>query len=152
MTLQFINQTNKRIPRQYLQQLFVQIESKLISRKLGMKFWHLELGLIFLDEKAARRLNKLYRGKNYATDVLSFEGDYTESVGELIFCPKVIERQAKEHQLSYRDELAYLCIHGLLHLFGFDHEQGGAPARRMYQLQDWLFEDLCQKGDPVKSR
>lgn len=59
-----------------------------------------------------------------------------------MLCPQVVERQAKEHDLSFRDELCYLVLHGVLHLLGFEHEQGGARAKKMYELQDEIFKAI----------
>jgi probable rRNA maturation factor len=95
-----------------------------------------------MSEAAARKLNREYRGKDYATDVLSFSGDGLSYLGELILCVEVVKRQAKNHALSFRDESAYLVLHGLLHLLGFEHEQGGTAAKKMYALQDNLFDDI----------
>lgn len=150
MIVEVINHTQKRVPRKYLGLLFQRIERKLKSRSIGTGQWHLGIVVVFVDAPTSRRLNHKYRGKTYATDVLSFSGDQRELLGELVVCPEVIERQASEHNLAYREELGYMCIHGLLHLLGFDHERGGAEERRMFRLQDWLFEDLCAWYDTAK--
>ncbi len=86
-----------------------------------------------------RRLNKTFRGKDYATDVLSFDATDPESLGELVLCPEVIQRQAKEHELSDFAEYAYMVLHGILHLLGYDHEKDDKAAREMYRLQDKIF-------------
>lgn len=103
--------------------------------------------LVFLDEKSARKLNREFRGKDRATDVLSFSGVEPGSLGELVFAPDVLKIQAREHGLSYRFELGYMVIHGVLHLLGYEHEGTGFAAKRrqekMFALQDLLFERLC---------
>ena len=67
-----------------------------------------------------RRLNRTYAGEDHATDVLSFagEGDHLGDVA--ISWPAVLE-QAREHRHPAESELALLCVHGLLHLLGWDH-------------------------------
>ncbi len=60
-----------------------------------------------------------YRRKDYATDVLSFEGD---GIGDLVIATGVAKRQAREAGHSYQTELRVLALHGLLHLLGYDHE------------------------------
>ena len=95
--------------------------------------------------RQAKKVNFTFRQKNYATDVLSFEGDDQNILGELIICPEVVLRQAREHRLSFREELGYMILHGVLHLLGFDHEKSETEAKRMFALQDRIFDKLCRK-------
>ncbi len=97
---------------------------------------------VFVNSAEIRRLNKKFRDKDRATDVLSFAPVEPDSLGELVFCPQVIRKQAFEHGLSYRDELLYMLIHGILHLLGYEHEKSDKQARVMYRLQDRIFEQL----------
>jgi probable rRNA maturation factor len=101
-----------------------------------------EVVIAFLPADAARATNFQFRGKDYATDVLSFESDEVGVLGELVICPEVISRQAKEHGLLVREELGYMVLHGFLHLLGFDHERSAAEAKRMFAIQDRLFDRL----------
>jgi len=103
------------------------------------------LTVIFLDSTPAKKLNLKFRKKNYATDVLSFDGDGFESLGELVLCPQVLQKQAEEHDLSFRQELGYMLIHGILHLIGYDHEKNQKEAQKMFQIQDEMFDQLCRK-------
>lgn len=89
-----------------------------------------DIALVLLDEEAARAYNRDYRQKDYATNVLSFahhEGEFSfaeqENVlqGDLIICPQVVEKEAKEQNKPLADHYAHLVIHGTLHLIGFDH-------------------------------
>lgn len=139
MKLIFINGTSVPVPRQYLLKLGRFLKNQLPAKH--KKTIHLELTLVFLNEKKAKKMNHDYRGKNYATDVLSFDGDGVESLGELVLCPSVLKKQAKDHGLTYREELAYMVIHGMLHLLGYDHENNPREAKKMFQLQDQLFQD-----------
>jgi probable rRNA maturation factor len=101
-----------------------------------------ELVIVFLDPIPAKKLNKTYRQKNYATDILSFEGATPQDLGELVICPQVLQKQAKEHDLSFKAELAYMLIHGVLHLLGYDHERSATEAKKMFAIQDQLFDRL----------
>jgi probable rRNA maturation factor len=76
-----------------------------------------ELSLALVDENEIKKLNKVYRNKNKATDVLSF--DY----GEIIICIPVAKQQAESHKVSVNSEIELLFVHGLLHVLGFDHEK-----------------------------
>jgi probable rRNA maturation factor len=121
----------------------MQIQKEFLKRKLFDKNNSgQELTLVFLNPKEAKANNKRFRGKNYATDVLSFEGMFPESLGELIMCPQVLQKQAKEHGLKYQEELGYMILHGILHLLGYDHETGTADAEKMFGIQDEVFAKL----------
>ena len=99
-----------------------------------------DLTLVFVHRRQGRNLNYAFRKKDYATDILSFSpGVSSSGLGELVFCEPVIRRQAKEHGISFNDELVYLLIHGFLHLLGYDH-QTTADEIKMMKIQDRLFE------------
>lgn len=83
---------------------------------LGKKY---ELSLAFVGTKRARTLNTLYRQKTYVPNVLSFPLDTTH--GEIFICTEVSYPEAKNFNLSREGYIAYLFIHGLLHLKGHDH-------------------------------
>lgn len=106
-----------------------------------------ELVIVFVSSAQMKKINKQFRGKEYATDVLSFESEGLShekalSLGELVLCMPVIKRQAREHGLSFKEELGYMVLHGMLHLLGFDHELSKAEALRMFKIQDEIFEKL----------
>ena len=141
--LVFVNQTATKFQRQFLKQWLEAVVALLPThdrRKLNAKNW--QLTLVFLSKAHARKLNREYRQKDYATDVLSFAGDGEELLGELAFCPDVLRQQAQEHKLTFKAELAYMLLHGLLHLLGYDHEGSAARARQMFTLQDRIFTKL----------
>ena len=78
-----------------------------------------EASLTFIGPKKAKELNETYRQKDYVPNVLSFP--LTPTVGEVYICPQVARREAKNFNLSADGYIAYLFIHGLLHLKGLDH-------------------------------
>ena len=78
--------------------------------------------------------------------MLSFVSDQPGQLGELVLCPEVVQRQADEHGLSFRKEAAYLVLHGVLHLLGYEHEAGGPQADEMYALQDKIFQQIDKMG------
>jgi probable rRNA maturation factor len=100
-----------------------------------------ELVMVFVSSTEIRRLNRLYRRKDYSTDILSFQPAEDTSLGELVMCRSYIRRQAKRTGLGEYGELGYMIVHGVLHLLGHDHEK---PKERdlMFALQDELFAEL----------
>ena len=85
-----------------------------------------EIGIALVSDARMRVLNRSYRRKDYATDVLSFDGD-GEALGDLVIARGVAARQAREAGHPLQTELRVLALHGLLHLLGYDHD---APADR----------------------
>lgn len=71
-----------------------------------------------------RRLNRKYAGEDHATDVLSFTGS-GEHLGDLAISWPAVVRQARSFGHARRTELALLCVHGVLHLLGWDHAKAG---------------------------
>ena len=82
-----------------------------------------EIAIRLVEADEGQALNKEYRGKDYATNVLSFPYD-TEPVmsGDLVICPSVVAREASEQNKPLAAHYAHLTVHGMLHLQGWDHE------------------------------
>lgn len=99
--------------------------------------------VVFVDRSRMRRLNSKFRGKNKPTDVLSFAAVDEGSLGELVIALEVIRAQAREHGLSMQDELAYMLLHGVLHLLGYDHEGSKREAAAMFAIQDRVFARIA---------
>mgnify|MGYP000240411175 CR=1 FL=1 len=121
---------------------FIASYQKKIQKKLLQKK---ELTLVFLDEQQMAAINLQFRHKNKSTDVLSFDSQEPESLGELLFCVEVLKRQAKEQKHSFQKEFLYMLIHGILHLLGFDHEKSTSEARRMFKIQDECYFKILKK-------
>jgi len=85
-----------------------------------------QVAIRLVDEDEGRRLNKAYRGKGHATNVLSFPYE-TEPLlmGDLVICPTVVAREAAEQGKPLAAHYAHLTVHGMLHLRGWDHENEG---------------------------
>lgn len=147
-----INKTPTKIPKKEISKWLDGILKELKKNKIEQIKKGLELNLIFLNKTTAKKLNSQFRKKNYATDVLSFEGSDPNTFGELVFCPEVIEKQAQEHKISFKEELLYLILHGILHLYGFDHEKNKTRAKEMFKYQDLIFENLCNHFFSVKTK
>ncbi len=82
-----------------------------------------ELTVRVVDEEEARALNRDFRGKDYATNVLTF--DYERApvvVADIVLCAPVVEQEAREQGVAIEAHYAHLLVHGVLHAQGFDHE------------------------------
>ncbi|MGE5493076.1 MAG: rRNA maturation RNase YbeY [Actinomycetota bacterium] len=82
-----------------------------------------EVTVRFVEPDEGQELNREYRGKDYATNVLSFPYE-TEPVvmGDMVICPAVVEREAAEQGKQVEAHYAHLVVHGMLHLQGWDHD------------------------------
>jgi len=114
-----------------------------------------ELSILLTDDAEIQRLNRDWRGKDKATDVLSFPQVEVSGLralaravsrngtralppwwlGDVVISVERARAQAAANGLSLREELETLLVHGLLHLLGFDHEKGRADALRMRRLE-----------------
>ncbi len=96
-----------------------------------------EVELIITDDETIQELNAQHRGKNNATDVLSFpmEAPFTEQsifgmpLGSIVIAESFVKEKAAEFGHTIQDELSLLFIHGMLHLLGFDHEHDHGEMR-----------------------
>jgi len=91
-----------------------------------------ELTVRIVDAEEGQALNQSYRGKDYATNVLTF--DYAQEpvvMADLVLCAPVVAREAKELRTPLADHYAHLLVHGTLHAQGWDHETGEADAEAM---------------------
>lgn len=140
MKLLLVNQSRDRAPEKWLG-TWVRALSRELTRRKHAPMRKKELVVVLVNSSQMKKLNHQFRGKNYATDVLSFESADPESVGELVICLPVIRAQSKRTGLSERGELGYMIVHGVLHLLGYDHEAKPDEAK-MFALQDQIFAIL----------
>ena len=93
----------------------------------GRRGGRVGVNIALFPAREARLLNRDWRRKDYATNVLSFPyqaepGETSVLLGDLAICPSVVAREAREQQKPVRDHFAHLTVHGVLHLIGYDHE------------------------------
>jgi probable rRNA maturation factor len=98
-----------------------------------------ELSIRLVDADEGRALNRDFRGKDYATNVLSFPvelppGVRSPLIGDIVLCAPVVAREALEQGKRLRDHFAHLTVHGVLHLLGHDHHLDD-DAQRMEALE-----------------
>ena len=102
------------------------------------------LDIYITDEVEGRELNLEARGKDYATNILSYPSDLPAAIiglmptlplGELVICHAVVVREAAEQNKTVNQHISHLLIHGMLHLLGFDHELGQAEQDEMESFE-----------------
>ena len=114
---------------------------------IGSELWQEKpktLDIYITDEIEGQALNLEARGKDYATNILSYPSELpvaiiglmpTLSLGELIICHEVMVREAQEQDKTVVQHISHLLIHGVLHLLGFDHELGEAEQDEMERFE-----------------
>jgi probable rRNA maturation factor len=102
-----------------------------------------ELTVRLVSEAEGRELNRSYRGKDYATNVLTF--DYTRTpvlAADLVLCAPVVAREAAEQGKTLQAHYAHLVVHGTLHAQGYDHETNTRDANEMEALEVLILGSL----------
>ncbi|RBF90322.1 rRNA maturation RNase YbeY, partial [Xanthomonas oryzae pv. oryzae] len=123
---------------------------KWVAAALKGRIREADLAVRVVDEKEGCSLNHHYRGKDYATNVLSFPAELPEGLpkgikmpllGDLVICAPVVAREAAEQGKSLAAHYAHLTVHGTLHLLGWDHDDD-KEADAMEQLEREILADL----------
>ncbi|MBU1137057.1 rRNA maturation RNase YbeY [Patescibacteria group bacterium] len=160
--LEIHNFTQNELDEKFLKRV---TESVLKAVKIKDKA---EISLAIVGDGRMRKLNKIYRGKNRVTDVLSFDNrsvipylnkafprlkktadekfieplDGIKRLGEVVICYPQVKKQAKRLGNSFLKELTILLIHGILHLLGYDHEKGENEAKKMREMEEKILNLL----------
>ncbi|WEK83167.1 MAG: rRNA maturation RNase YbeY [Mycoplasma sp.] len=127
-----------------INKLFNQVV-KLVQQemKLDIDLW---FDVVIVNEKRMQEINHKFRHKNQVTDVITFafwdnQMIKTQLLGEIYLCPEFINKVAIEQQMTFKQNFALNFIHGLLHLFQFDH-MNEKDAKLMFSKQQKIFERL----------
>ena len=153
--------------QQRLIRVNTQKTARLLRKMLSLlRLPRAEISLLFVNDRRMRLLNRRYRGVDQTTDVLSFPQYSAEELkaesrkrsqvstsdlhtssgvlplGDIVINLPLTKRQAHENSLSFDEALKQLLIHGLLHLIGYDHEQGRNAAGKMRRKSREVFEKL----------
>ncbi len=124
------NQTNGEIDIALIKRT---VNSFFKSHRLKNK----EITVALVGDKTIKRLNKIYLGVNYATDVLAFPGE-GNFYGEIVIDYQQIKRQAKRYNNTIKDELIFVLVHGLLHLIGYDDKTERQRKRMMKLAREFI--------------
>ena len=102
-----------------------------------------EITVRIVGAEEGQQLNRDYRKKDYATNVLTF--DYTQEplvTADLVLCAPVVEREAREQNKSLEEHYAHLLVHGTLHAQGWDHETSAEDADEMESYETAIMQEL----------
>jgi probable rRNA maturation factor len=119
---------------------------KWVEAALEKRVRRADLALRIVGEREGRALNRHYRGKDYATNVLSFPAELPEGVklpvlGDILMCAPVIAREAHAQGKEVHAHYAHMTVHGVLHLLGWDHENP-READAMEALERQILDSL----------
>ena len=152
LRIYFENEQDARAPSEYLKRLIRRAIRTTLSRENFTR--GCEISVTFTDNSGIRELNREYRGIDRATDVLSFpqfdfyggetlpEGDGAVALGDIVLSLERAEEQAREFGHSFSREVAFLTVHSVLHLLGYDHELGDAEDADMRARQRAVMHDM----------
>ena len=137
-SIEIANLTKKRIDSDLVKKIVRKTLklSRLAGGQAGSKLDIFEISVVFVGEAESRKINWKYRQKNKSTDVLSFNLDsgYNKNrkvlEGELVLCPNVVAKNARENKVNFTREFVFVLAHGVLHILGWRH------GKKMYDLQD----------------
>ena len=124
--------------------------SRWVRHALGDDVQAAEITVRIVDAAEGQQLNRDFRGKDYATNVLTF--DYSGApvvAADLVMCAPVIEREARELAKPLADHYAHLLVHGTLHAQGWDHETSTAEAEAM-EARETAILGALGLADPYK--
>jgi len=113
-----------------------------------------ELSVSIVGDRSIRAINREFLGRDKPTNVISFslqEGDCSginpHAMGDIIISADTAAREAEEGGMDFFERIAFLLLHGALHLCGYDHERSGeTAARKMEQKERQLFKTLKKEG------
>jgi rRNA maturation RNase YbeY len=108
-----------------------------------------EMGLLLVADKRIQKLNRLYRGKNRSTNVLSFcinaappKDDSPHLLGDVVISVETAAREARQGRLPLQERLQVLLVHGILHLAGLDHERSVQESKKMARAEKRILRTI----------
>ena len=132
---------------QYADERLKEVLTRPLLRKTiqAALFFPADLTLRIVDAEEGQILNRDYRGKDYATNVLTFayteDSDAEVTQADIILCTDVLEKEAKEQKKTVLEHAQHLVVHGVLHALGYDHEDD-EEAEEMEALEIEILESL----------
>jgi probable rRNA maturation factor len=124
-----VNNTTKG----HIDEAFLKTAAKTVLKREGIQETGLSIALV--GPKRMRELTKAYHGKDAVANVLSFpEPEF--GLGEIVICPAEVKKDAKKYGILIKEAMAWMLIHGILHLVGYHHENDNREARKMEEREE----------------
>lgn len=141
MKLLYTDETNSNLIYEFFNKI-----AENVFNHLDIAENNYEISLLITDDETIHNLNKEYRQKDKPTDVLSFPMDDEVLLGDIVISIDTAKKQAEEREINIDREAAFLFIHGLLHLLGYDHETSVEDEKEMFALQEEILKKLIDCG------
>jgi len=109
----------------------------------------IELNIRVVSKEEIRELNKVYRGRDKATNVLSFISSPPAGLADVVICADLVAEEAQEFKKPLQDRWAHMVVHGCLHVQGFDHEE--AKERELMEAEERRILSQLQLSDPYSN-
>lgn len=157
MSVLIDNRQDKIVVDEAMENLVVQVVEKVLNYEECEEKY--EVSISFVNNEEIKSLNMKYRGMDKATDVLSFpmleftdeelseedeDAEYIDEeivLGDIVVSMEKALEQSKEYGHSFERELAFLLVHGMLHLLGYDHEDGASEGE-MFDKQEEILKEM----------
>ena len=104
-----------------------------------------KVSLAFVGKEEIKKLNKKFRKKNKPTDVLSFNLNEENCLGEIVICPEIVRENAKKYGVTIKYETMKMFVHGILHLLGYDHEKSLGQTAGEAKKEALIMEEKQEK-------
>lgn len=140
----------------FLNKTRVKVDEKLFSETITHTLSYLKkegqyvLSVTIVNSKEMQKLNREYKGKDAPTDVLTFpyssekqEDEPFVDLGSVILCHDICKKEAEKRNENILKTYALLLIHGILHIFGYDHHRSKSEEKEMFSLQEKIVDTLC---------
>ena len=112
---------------------------------LEKDFSCMEVSVVLSNDTEVQNLNKTFRHKDTPTNVLSFDSEIEDELGDIILAYETVMREARETDIPFLDHTLHLIIHGFLHLLGYDHEEE-SNAEKMEDMEIKILKSLNIKN------
>ena len=148
------NLTNSQVNEKFLKKV---TEIVLKKESASWRKNKINLSIALVEQERIKALNKRYRGEQRVADVLAFpyrasrggEDEEENKVffahddsGEIVICLKEVEKNAKSYGSTFKNELARVIIHGILHLLGYNHEKSKKETKRMRKKEEYYLSKI----------
>ncbi len=114
---------------------------RFLPKNLGKKLPR-KIKIVEVPVKEAKKLNFIYRERNKPANVLSFF--YNSDYGEILVCPAIVRQEAQKQGHSFKYQMTWMILHGMIHLAGFHHEKSGKAAALVFQIEQKMLKKLSR--------